>query len=262
MKRELLTTLAWFSLTASAAFATVTALPGTGIVGSVHDMNMVGNNIEKDPLGRVCAFCHTPHHAIDSNTDSNAGDYMPLWSHKLTVQSFTQYNSGTFDAKNVAVIDPLVGPSRLCMSCHDGAIAPDQHNGATSAVNQVFRGNEFTGTEPQIGIGANGALNRTHPIGFDLAKAVIADTKASGIARFNGDIATTALYLNTAKTISSQLYNGYMTCITCHDVHNQDNTASVPGTGVDADHQVTVSKNYLLFAKQSGSQLCLSCHKK
>jgi Zn-finger protein len=261
MKKQILIALAVSAITATSALA-LTA-PGGGVLGSVHDMNAVGNGIAKDAQGRVCAFCHTPHHAIDS-TDPAAGDYMPLWSHKLTTQAYAQYDSGTYDAKTVGVIDPLVGPTRLCMSCHDGAIAPDQHYGATSASNKLFAGNEFTGAELQIGIGADGALNRTHPIGFNLADVAAADaigSNASGAAGFVTDVATTATYKGTTKTIASQLYNGIMTCATCHDVHNKDNVENL-AAGIDADHPDTVGRNYLVFATQSGSQLCLSCHNK
>jgi hypothetical protein len=36
--------------------------PATGIVGSVHDMNMF-EFVFNDPQQRVCIFCHTPHNA-------------------------------------------------------------------------------------------------------------------------------------------------------------------------------------------------------
>ena len=270
MKKQLLVALAVTAISASAAYATVTTTAGNGVVGSVHDMNSVGDGIAPDAQGRVCAFCHTPHHAIDAS-DPNYGDYMPLWSHTLTSQAYTQYgaDSYTYDAAKAGAIDPLVGPTRLCMSCHDGSIAPDQHYGATSASNKKFSGNEFTGADLQIGIGANGALNRTHPIGFKLADAVAADLAGSnpapGAAGFNPGVAAgTAIYKGNpvAKTIGSQLYNGYMTCATCHDVHNKDNATNVVGGGINADHTDTVGRNYLVFSPQSGSQLCLSCHNK
>ena len=262
MKKQLLIALAVSAITASSALA-LTA-PGGGVLGSVHDMNAVGNGIAKDAQGRVCAFCHTPHHAIDS-TDPAAGDYMPLWSHKLTVQAYAQYDSGTYDAKTVGAIDPLVGPTRLCMSCHDGLIAPDQHYGSANTGTK-FPGNEFTGGVTgalQIGIGAAGALDRTHPIGFNLVDAIAADVTSNPAGGASGFVAglPDTNYLGTSKPVSSQLFNGFMTCATCHDVHNKDNVENV-AAGIDADHPDTVGRNYLVFATQSGSQLCLSCHNK
>jgi hypothetical protein len=269
MKKKLLIALAVSALTATSAFAALTA-PGLGVLGSVHDMNSVGGGVAKDAQGRVCAFCHTPHHALDSNAPGY-GDYMPLWSHTMTTQAFTQYgaDSYTYDAATAGSIDPLIGPSRLCMSCHDGLIAPDQHYGGTSLTDVKFAGNEFTGADWQIGIGANGALNRTHPIGFKLADAVTADLTSnpasSGETGFNAGVGDgSAVYLGAktaTKTIASQLYNGYMTCATCHDVHNKDNATNA-AAGIDGDHPDTVNRNYLVFSPQSGSQLCLSCHNK
>ena len=264
MKKLISVALAVSALIATSAYAALTA-PGGGVLGSVHDMNSVGNGIAKDNQGRVCAFCHTPHHAMDS-TDSAAGDYMPLWSHKLTTESYTQYDSATFDAKLVGAIDPLVGPTRLCMSCHDGAIAPDQHYGAVSGSNKMFAGNEFTGAELQIGVGAAGALSRTHPIGFDLEAVCAADaagSNATGAPGFVANIASGATFKGSAtKTIQSQLHNGkIMTCATCHDVHNKDNVVNT-AAGLDADHPDVVQRNFLVFATQSGSLLCLSCHNK
>ena len=259
MKKKLLIALAVSALTATSVYAAVTAGAGAGVLGSVHDMNVVGNQITPDAQGRVCAFCHTPHHAIMAG-----GDYAPLWSHDLTTQTFVQYDSATFDAGKIG-FDQLIGPTRLCMSCHDGQIAPDQHYGATSATNKTFAQNEFTGSELQIGIGAGGALNRTHPIGFDLAVVAAADaagSNATGKPGFVDNIAGGATFLGSTKTIQSQLYNGvYMTCATCHDVHNKDNVVNA-GANVGGDHADTVGRNYLVFATQSGSQLCLSCHNK
>ena len=49
--------------------------------------------------------------------------------------------------------------------------------------------------------------------------------------------------------ISDNLVNGNMTCATCHEVHNKDNVADANNT-----------YNYFLYAPESGSQICLSCH--
>lgn len=266
MKKQLLVALAVTAMSAATAFAAVTTGAGGGVLGSVHDMNVVGNNVTPDNQGRVCAFCHTPHHAITQATDAAAGEYMPLWSHNLTTQAFTQYDSGTYDANDVGVIDPLVGPSRLCMSCHDGVIAVDQHYGASHPGTATFAQNEFTGAEWQIGIGAAGALDRTHPIGFKLADAITADRDGSNVSGVQGifaDAATTRTFNGSAtKTISSQLYDGYMTCATCHDVHNRDNVANVDVTVGGNTYDDQINRNYLVFATQAGSQLCLSCHDK
>src|SRR6266567_1240075 len=122
MKNKTLLTIcasALVGLSMGATVAMAYTAAGGGIVGSKHDMNQwVANG---DPYQRVCAYCHTPHHAIKSDVL----DYNPLWAHTLNESvTFSKYQSASL---NASITDPLVGPSRLCMSCHDGVIAIDQH---------------------------------------------------------------------------------------------------------------------------------------
>ena len=196
--------------------------PGTGIVDSQHDMNNVSI---ADTQGRVCAFCHTPHHALD---DASA-DYLPLWSHQMTTQTFTPYSSDTLDAN---VTDPLAGPSRLCMSCHDGAIAVDQHYGLAGS--DLRTGDSWGG----IAVGAGGDLTNDHPIGFDYTAVASVDDEIRP--------ETTPTTNPNIPTIADLLLDGTtMTCSSCHDVHNTDS-----------------NDNYFLVNLQDGSQICLTCHDK
>jgi hypothetical protein len=60
-----------------------------------------------------------------------------------------------------------------------------------------------------------------------------------------------------SRTIKSTLYNGsIMTCATCHEVHNKENAAQ------DAATDGSATPNYFLYAKESNSLICLSCHVK
>jgi hypothetical protein len=240
--------------------------PGTGVLNSPHDMNVV-TGLTPDNQGRACAFCHTPHHAVDL-----AGQYNPLWSHQPTALVGAQpYSSPTFDAEiNGALIDPLIGPSRLCMSCHDGAIAPDQHYGSANvAPTGRFASDEFppypAAGPKNIAVGLGDNFSNDHPIGFDINQSTLTDT---GIY---ADVASVRPWLLAGvpgtKLISAGLYQPvvggpqYMTCATCHDVHNKDNVANTAANGV-AGHTDSQNQNYFVFAPQSGSQLCLSCHDK
>ena len=163
--RKLIPVIALSALIATVAYAGNT--PGTGILNSPHDMNTV-TGLAPDNQGRACAFCHTPHHAVDL-----AGQYNPLWSHQPTaLAGVTPYMSPTFDAGNSALIDPLIGPSRLCMSCHDGAIAPDQHYGSANVTHTGrFASDTFAGypsAVKNIAVGLGGNFGNDHPIGFDI----------------------------------------------------------------------------------------------
>jgi len=259
--KKILAVLALAALAATAAYAAPTAAPGTGVLNSVHDMNVV-DGLAKDTQGRVCAFCHTPHHAIQ---DASL-EYNPLWSHNLTAMAVvTPYQTSTFDAGGA--LDPLAGPTRLCMSCHDGAVAPDQHYGAlfagTAGLGGKFQNDGFG----DIAVGLNGDFSNDHPIGFDVNNSA-SDLEITDFWTDQAPLtAVKFLDIANARTgapISKGLYpvaqgapGSIFTCATCHDVHNKDNVANT--TTFDAQH-LAGSQNYLLFAPQSGSMLCLSCH--
>ena len=224
--------------------------PGKGVLGSYHDMNKIdaGN---KDPEGRVCAFCHTPHHAVADPS----GAPQPLWSHSYTAADPAAANMVSYQSPyyTLDIPDPLAGPSRLCMSCHDGVIAADQHYnlpGKNTITDDSFGGRAI-GKKNDAGLYD---FSNDHPIGMNYADAA---TAAGNIQ--NGDpniFPSSKQYLDaslarTGKTIDSTLYNGIMTCATCHDVHNKENVANPTG-----------GRNYFVYAPQDNSALCISCHNK
>lgn len=257
-KKMMLSALGIVAVSASAAFA-LTA-PGGGVVGSIHDMNLYAN-VTQDTQGRVCAFCHTPHHAMTA-TDANANDYMPLWSHAIPASTnYAAYDSATIDA-TINPASMMEGPSKLCMSCHDGSIAVDTHYSTTGKV--LLTALDGYG---QAGIVQTATLSNDHPIGF------IFDATDGGVAAgpTEGDPAATlatqtgqdkwirskdALYLGNSAgvKIKDRLYVGttygkpIMTCATCHDVHNKKNVDAAGAT------------NYLLMSPNTNSQICLTCH--
>jgi hypothetical protein len=234
-----LSVVALTALSASMVFA------GGSVINSPHNMNLVSND---DVQQRVCAFCHTPHHALDDG----AVDYNPLWSHTFTSEVFSEYTSSTLQSQPDG-IDVLSGNSRLCMSCHDGAIAVDQH--------YSFGGSDLrTGDSwGQIAVGTGGDLSNDHPIGFDYALVGGTDSNyglIGSIAPITGNVdgsdpeirgTATPLLANTGKTIASLLEKRgaeyIMTCGSCHDVHD---TFSVD--------------DYFLIGHQAQSEICLTCH--
>ncbi len=213
---------------------TATAAPGDGIVGTAHDLsNMVAGE------ERICAFCHTPHHAVELPGVS----YAPLWSRSDSDQTaYAQYDSATFDAKNTSAIDQLAGPSRLCMSCHDGVVAVDSYYGKTGTTTLV--GDDTWGG---YGVGLTKGLSNDHPIGFSFDAALVA---ADGELK---DPTATDFIGNAGMKVADALYQpvpipggpAILTCASCHDVHNTD--------AVD---------DYFLYGVQADSGICLSCHDK
>ncbi|UFS71060.1 cytochrome c3 family protein [Geomonas sp. RF6] len=261
-KKTILAAMTFVALTGSLALAGQKA--GTGVPGSIHDMTIygaIGSNDPEATQGRVCAYCHTPHHAI---TDGN--DYLPLWSHTVTSQTFTPYASATIDA-NIDPTTMMEGPSKLCMSCHDGSVAVDTHYAFTGGKTLQQDDNLFS----TPAVGAKGNLSNDHPIGFiyDKIDGGIADGPI-GVGGVGNDPDIKAVhqpgvdewvrnkkstFYGSNITIEDRLWASasqggkpIMTCATCHDVHNKKNKDEDGAT------------NYLLLATNKGSALCISCH--
>ena len=240
MKKTILTAAFVVGIAAAAIAGTA---PGTGVVGSAHDMNSI-TGLTDDAQGRVCAFCHTPHHALVDPT----GELQPLWSHDFTgyVNNWIPYQSPTLNAN---VTDPLMGPSRLCMSCHDGVVAADQHYGSIGGnSNARLLSDSWNGAAIGLATAGFADFSNDHPIGFSYTDAQVAD---GGLF-----LATGRTFLDNTnaptKTVADVLHNGeFMTCATCHDVHNKDNAINTIG-----------GFNYFVYSNQAGSSLCLTCHAK
>src|SRR6266496_1534704 len=100
------------------------ALARAGILGSPHDFSAEAWNVKPSDQNSVCGTCHTPHHADSS--------VVPLWAHATTTANFTMYNSANVPVSDLqATVDPQpAGPSKACLSCHDGTVAVNQYGGA------------------------------------------------------------------------------------------------------------------------------------
>lgn len=286
MKKQLfVVSAAVTGLALGAAIALGADSKGAGIVGSVHDMNAVaGFGAISDPGQRVCAFCHSPHHAVtDNQTDSadvanlDVTDpanpaiatykiYAPLWSRSDLANVGVQiaYQSQTFnpDSQNKPY-DPLIGPSRLCLTCHDGTIALDAYYGNPGTTGNTTTDEFSFGGAGNIAVGKTMGLSNDHPIGMKYSD--FKDKTAPGVDyELNAD--TTRFQktdgTQSTKTIASVLYSdpmdanvtGFVTCASCHDVHN----------GKDVGNRAPLSnmRGYLLYGSQVDSSFCLTCHDK
>lgn len=247
MLKKVTVAIALTGLMAGAAYAGMQ--PQTGINGSLHDMNNTPGTHQKDALLRSCVFCHTPHNA---QIMMNA----PLWNRAdSTIPVFAAYGWVAPANMSLNIPDPTVGPTRVCLSCHDGSVAVDSHG-----TNKPMAGSMKL--DP-----ANHAYVRdmtiTHPIGFKYADAVAARPGElvpvnTGFLQGNAALLTGQAFdtknrasvgLSSTK-ISDTLYQGNVTCASCHEVHNTNN----------AKPETTGIYNYFLRAQEEGSAICLSCH--
>lgn len=218
----------------------LTSLPGPGraascITGGPHDLSSLGSGADHN--GNACEFCHIPHNGAPGGT---------LFNREVSNVIFPAYKWVAPPNADIKIDDPLIGASRLCMSCHDGVTAVAMIDG-----NPVYM--------PERSVIGNKVvdLTRNHPIGFSYDVAMT--TRKNGELvdkqeRFATSISVSenAGVYNTVERnghdrIADTLYMGeYVTCDTCHNVHG----CSDDGSG------------YLLRAKEAASLICLSCHLK
>lgn len=190
---------------------------GQGDVLGAHDMSPGGASNVHGTMD-ACKFCHAPHSGLGTG---------PLWSQKLaTGQTYTLSGPSTSSTMTNIEIAPTPGKhSNLCLSCHDGTIAPGQTTPYGNLNMPVLTGND-TLTTNFLG---------SHPFSLKLPLVDSSDLVTSIVAG-----GTTA---DTSKAVS--LVDGNVECVSCHNPHAQS---------LDK-----VSQNFLV-KDSTDSQLCLSCH--
>jgi len=188
------------------------ALAQNTIVGTPHDLSVSGpgpiHAVEEE---QVCIFCHAPH--------NNTGQ-TPLWNRYMPETHYKIYSSSTTDAR----IDQPSGPSKMCLSCHDGSLA-------IGLVASRPPNNPIVMTQRTIPPGPSDLthdLSDDHPIGF----------------RYDRALAFQDLQLRVPDLLTDTLplgKHGEVHCTTCHDPHD----------------------NHLgdfLREPKYRSTICLSCH--
>lgn len=208
MKRAL--ALAFFLLFA----ATITHAQLSAEVMGAHDLSPLGTSPIKGTLSGSCLYCHAPH--------SGVGGITPLWNQTLSTQVYTPYTSSTYQQKGIQ--PQLGGASSLCLSCHDGTVAP----GLTTAYGKVAMSGSMY---PADQFGTN--LQGSHPF------SVITPIKDSP------DLVSTLAAQGTTADPVIHLVNGNIECTTCHDPHAQSTDKVVPA---------------FLVRDSSNGQMCLACH--
>jgi predicted CXXCH cytochrome family protein len=173
-----------------ALIATV-SLAGPGIVGTDHDFSSKGWS-----SNQICLPCHVPHNALTPEDG-------PLWNHAESTQTFIMYQTD----------GQLDGPSKLCLSCHDGVTAVDSFGGNSGT--EVIAGNSNIGTD----------LSDDHPIGMEYPP------QGWNTTRYNDPPTTHEVRLvriNDVKRVE---------CVSCHDVHNSK--------GIDKFLRAPLDESYL-----------------
>jgi len=196
---------AWLALTAAAAAQ-------ESIVGSPHDLSVSGpGRIHALTEEQICIFCHAPH---------NATGQPPLWNRYMPPTHYRIYESSTLDAH----MDQPSGPSKMCLSCHDGSLAIGLVASRPPNTPIVMSRR----TIPPGPTDLTHDLSDDHPIGFRYNRALAFRDRQIK----NPDVVTRDLPLGP---------HGEMHCTTCHDPHNNQ-------------------LGDFLREPQLRSAICLSCH--
>jgi hypothetical protein len=189
------------------------------VLGS-HNLSPGGTSPIKGGALPPCQYCHAPHAGIGKG---------PLWAQKYSSQAYTMYSSTT-NPPLETFVQPIAGtPSSLCMSCHDGTVAPGttQPNGTITMQGKMNPGDIL---DPNL----DGNLQGSHPFSFkqlqdspDLVQGLVTSHQTADPLR------------------KVHLVRGNVECESCHNPHVQN---------LDA-----LSMNFLVRDSSSG-QMCLACH--
>ena len=206
-----------FLMVGALLLATAAALQAQDVLG-IHNLGPGSPGPVSGPLP-ACQFCHAPHSGLASTSLPN----LPLWSQQLSTESnYTLYTSST--EVNPETEPALGSASNLCLSCHDGTVAP--------GTNVPYTNLKMTGTMNSQDLFI-GTLQGIHPFNFQLPLNCTNDNLLSSLC--NGSTGNSAV----------QLINGNVQCNTCHNPHVQS---------IDP-----VAQNFLVM-NNANSAMCLSCH--
>lgn len=190
---------------------------GGDVIG-MHDLGPGSKSPITGARSDFCLYCHAPHSGITATT-------APLWNQTLTTQTYVPYTSSTYNQTGNPV--PTLGSdSNLCLSCHDGTVAP----GTTAVFGKVTMVGSMNAADV---LGTN--LQSSHPFSLVIPMNDSPDLVAT--------LATTGQTADLTGAV--KLINGNIECNSCHNPHVQ---------GKDQ-----IAQNFLVKDSSQGA-LCLACH--
>lgn len=222
---------------------TMTTAVQASIIGSKHDFSGKGWGTNE-----ICIFCHTPHHAaavsnVGSDSSQTCVGCHSWWSYgtpksypssqlcnrRMSTAVYTLYSSSSLKGSP----QQPRGPSKLCLSCHDGTIAIDSYG--------MREGTKYVTGPADIGTD----LSKMHPISIKWDHQTVKMTMGNPACMNchheqptsgNGAYKGLPFY-----GYSSQMY---LECGSCHEPHNK----------------FTYPK--MVRFDMAGSKMCLVCHQK
>lgn len=160
------------------------------VVDTKHNLSASGpGTVHAVSEQRVCIFCHTPH---------GSRAVAPLWNRRDSGAAYIPYNSPTLKASP----GQPTGSSKLCLSCHDGAIAMGDLVSESAPV-QMSGSQKMTSEHGLIGTDLRGE----HPISFSYLDS---------LAQLGTRLTAPGTWDPRVKLDAGS----ELQCTTCHDPHN------------------------------------------
>ncbi|HEU4400557.1 MAG TPA: cytochrome c3 family protein, partial [Candidatus Polarisedimenticolia bacterium] len=196
-------------LFAQGLVSSLAAPSSSNMTNTKHNLSASGTGtIHALAETRICIFCHTPHSATPQS---------PLWNKEIEPQIYTVYASPTLKA---GPLPQPSGPTKLCLSCHDGTIAMGAVLNPVGGIGMAGSGTLPPGSLSDFSLDLSGH----HPVSFQyqsaLPNAELASSPPADLDFGGGD---------------------EVHCITCHDPHND-------------------SYGRFLLKDNRYSALCTTCH--
>lgn len=259
---------------AIAAVVVLAAISASAFAAKISDVKNTKHNLSATPYTagsdtrtvkatsetQICVFCHTPHKA-------NAAAQAPLWNRALsTTATYTLYTS---DSMQATLAQPD-GSSKLCLSCHDGAMALGSVGVLNGLENQTIAlSGTAAGDTMPAGSGATTGYTRNlgttlandHPISF---------TYDSALATADGELvdpgtAPGNTYIKNRTPGASRphvpLENGKAQCVACHDPHIRDSDTARNAKFLRLNRFQEVAPSGTAFSS-TDDIVCLACHDK
>lgn len=240
----------------SVLLATLVALPlaQADVRNTRHNLSAAsGNTVRAQSEQQICAFCHIPHGGSQSRA---------TWNRDLTYQAsgtlYTLYGSTTMEAPP----DRPSGATRLCLSCHDGALALGSlmNLEATRPASVTMQGGVTTMPAGPRNLGTD--LRNDHPVSLPLpasdpeivappANDAVKLEHGSGAARDR--VQCTSCHdphLSTPKFLVKSNLRGAI-CTTCHAKQGW----------LGSRHEASNAPYPAAGAQTVGDLGCLACHK-
>lgn len=230
----------------------VAQAPGSGIQGTAHDFS--GEAANSQTVG-VCTFCHTPHRAAQTRL---------LWNHTLSANTFSWDVTTTTGGTTLPTINPAwQGPSKFCLSCHDGSVAigdvawfrATARTGAGAINSTTHNGDVYQIASVSGSMAGNHPV--AHPFPFNGAASTYNGVTTGPAALLSGwqadpTAAGIRLFMQSGANVAAGAAVGStgIECSSCHDPHN--------GTGVEDVFFLRGS----IDGDAAANYICLKCHRK